>query len=473
MGPKTTNIKLHNFEIDKKLITANTFDGAGILAAAVDARFIGGAVRVLPTADGAHAVEANVAEETVIVHSAGQHAIAGHALLVDGALGIDGAERDATAFGTAVAVLAVAVAAASDWDSDAFGFGRSGESSGTRADGLVIFRPALGVHTAETVDGARIDALAPDASLGILTLDAGLAGRLANSAVAERVGRTIGLGFTGDRFADAADRLFGGVAFESLATNASRFVVGRPAIGVGPARISSANILTFRLAPFSTANGRLRAILILATLHRLLASFSVRLANSSSRAETFVRASGVLASSAGGARCLRTVIDGRTAGHDVAGVARLAFADGLVFLREAERVLAALVVHHTGDLAPVLVAALVAGTILVFGAFDLEAADLVVLRVAEESFFTGADGLAVDDFASGVATAQNGAVARVAAFRLSVAGFQTALPVSAFLVGAAAHFLDADAVGADLAVDALGIVGTSRATFAFDTLLGR
>ena len=56
---------------------------------------------------------------------------------------------------------------------------------------------------------------------------------------------------------------------------------------------------------------------------------------------------------------------------------------------------------------------------------------------------------------------------------LSVAGFQTALPVSAFLVGAAAHFLDADAVGADLAVDALGIVGTSRATFAFDTLLGR
>ena len=71
-----------------------------------------------------------MAEETVIVHSAGQHAIAGHALLVDGALGIDGAERDATAFGTAVAVLAVAVAATSDWDSDAFGFGRSGESGG-------------------------------------------------------------------------------------------------------------------------------------------------------------------------------------------------------------------------------------------------------------------------------------------------------------------------------------------------------
>ena len=83
-------------------------------------------------------------EKTVVVHSAGQHAVAEHALLVEDALGIDGAERDATAFGAAVAVLA---------------------------------------------------------------------DRLANSTVAERVGRTIGLGFTADRFADAADRLFGGVAF--------------------------------------------------------------------------------------------------------------------------------------------------------------------------------------------------------------------------------------------------------------------
>ena len=81
----------------------------------------------------------------------------------------------------------------------------------------MLFRPALGVHTAETVDGSRIDALPSDASLAILTFEAGLADRLANSTVAERVGRTIGLGFTADRFADAADRLFGGVAFESLA----------------------------------------------------------------------------------------------------------------------------------------------------------------------------------------------------------------------------------------------------------------
>ena len=56
---------------------------------------------------------------------------------------------------------------------------------------------------------------------------------------------------------------------------------------------------------------------------------------------------------------------------------------------------------------------------------------------------------------------------------LSVAGFQTALPVSAFLVDTAAHFLDANAVGADLAIDALGIVSTSRATFSFNILLGR
>ncbi len=338
----------------------------------------------------------------------------------------------------------------------------------------MILCPALGVHAAKAVDGARIDALSADAGFGVLALDARLAGRLANAAVAERVGRAIGLGLTADRFTDASDRFnIASVALESLATNASGLVVGRQTIRVGPARESSTNVLTFRLASFSTADGRFRAILILATLDRLLASFAVRLADRSSRAKAFVRASGVLASGAGGAGRLGAVIDGRTAGHDVSGVSGLAFADGLVFLREAERVLAALIIDHAGDFAAVFMATLIGGAILVFGALDLQAADFVVLRISEESFFASADGLPVGDFADGVAAAKDGPVAWIPAFGLAVVGFQTALTVVAFLVAAAAHLLDANAVGADLTVGALGVVGTGRATFAFDTLLGR
>lgn len=231
--------------------------------------------------------------------------------------------------------------------------------------------------------------------------------------------------------------------------------------------------MTFRLASFSTADGRLRTILILATLDRLLTSFAVRLADRSSRAKAFVRASGVLASGAGGAGRLGAVIDGRTAGHDVSGVSGLAFADGLVFLREAERVFTALVVHHAGDFAAVVMATLVRGAIFVFGTLDLQTADFVVLGIPEESLFASADGLSVGDFADGVAAANDGPVARIPAFGLAVVGFQTALTVVALLVAAAAHLLDADAVGADLTVGALGVVGTGRAAFAFDALLGR
>ena len=62
--------------------------------------------------------------------------------------------------------------------------------------------------------------------------------------------------------------------------------------------------------------------------------------------------------------------------------------------REAEGVLSANVgVDHTGDFAPVVVAALVGRAVRILGTFDSEAANLVVLRITEISFLAATDGL--------------------------------------------------------------------------------
>ena len=50
-------------------------DGAGVHALVGNAGLRRGAVRLLPAADQAHLVEADVAEEAVVVHAAGQHAL--------------------------------------------------------------------------------------------------------------------------------------------------------------------------------------------------------------------------------------------------------------------------------------------------------------------------------------------------------------------------------------------------------------
>lgn len=97
----------------------------------------------------------------------------------------------------------------------------------------------------------------------------------------------------------------------------------------------------------------------MSAFHGLLASFAVGFSYCSSRAKTFIRASSIFASGSSRARCLRAVIYGRTSGQNVASVTRLTLADGLVFLREAERVLAAKVLDHAGDFASVIVATFV------------------------------------------------------------------------------------------------------------------
>lgn len=212
--------------ITQRIRSANGVGAAGIFTAAVNASFIGSAIGVLATTNGAHVVETNVAEETIVVHSAGQHTLSGDAFLVNGALGVASADGNATSFIASVAASAFAITTASHWNTDAFRFGRSGESGRARANGRVIYWPTLGVHTASAVQRTGIDALPTDTGLAVLTFDVGLAGWFANSAVTKRVGWAVRLSFTADRLTDASDISVGSVAFKSLAANASGFVIG-------------------------------------------------------------------------------------------------------------------------------------------------------------------------------------------------------------------------------------------------------
>jgi hypothetical protein len=117
------------------------------------------------------------------------------------------------------------------------------------------------------------------------------------------------------------------------------------------------------------------------------------------------------------------------------------------------------------------VTAFVGRTFLVVGTFNLETADLIVLRIAEKAFLATADGLAVDHLTGGVAAAEDRAIAWVSTFSFAVGGFQAIFTVPAFLVAAATDLLDADAVVANLAAGALGIFSTSWTAFAFDAVL--
>lgn len=79
-----------------------------------------------------------------------------------------------------------------------------------------------------------------------------------------------------------------------------------------------------------------------------------------------------------------------------------------------------MILDHASDFTSVVMTTFISRTIFVFGTFDFQAADFVVLRIAKESVFATASRLAVDDFANGVATAQDGPVTRIAAFSLAV-----------------------------------------------------
>lgn len=293
----------------------------------------------MTTAQSAHASQANVTEEAVVIDAAREHAVALHALLVRGALRVRLARRHAAALeASAAGARALAVPLTCDRNSDALLARLASESRRTRTDGLVIVDPAFGVHAARSLDRARIHALAADARLRVVALGVRLTGRPADGVVAERVRRTVRLGLARDRHSDAPGDRVGGVALVALAALARRFVIGWNAVGVRSAGLSSAHVLALGLALLGPADGRRRAVLVLAALDGLLAALRVRLADRSGWTRALVRSSRVLAPGTGSARRLRAVVDRAARSPRIASVARLTFAHRCVSLGEAERV---------------------------------------------------------------------------------------------------------------------------------------
>jgi len=81
--------------------TANSWSTARIFTATVDASFVRGTILIPATSDVAHSFQANVAEETVVVYRASEHAQLVDTLLVESTLSIRRAARNAAAFLTA------------------------------------------------------------------------------------------------------------------------------------------------------------------------------------------------------------------------------------------------------------------------------------------------------------------------------------------------------------------------------------
>ena len=254
------------------------------------------------------------------------------------------------------------------------------------------------------------------------------------------------MSFAGDRFRSASACRIVGITFESLTADAESFVIARKAIRIGSAQDSSARVDAFGLTGQTSANGGSRTVVVTDAFHRLLATLFVRFADFALRTQTFEGSARVLALGSGRTGDLSAVVDGRTPPGDVTGVSGLAFAYGRVFFREAQRVLAALVVDHAGDFASFVVTFLVGRAVVVAVALDLETSDFVVLRISEESVLAAANGLVILGHAVGVASAKDGTIARIAARSLSVVALETGLRGGTLAAAPATNLLDADAV---------------------------
>lgn len=243
------------YDVTQSVWSANCFGAARVLAATFNTSFVSCTIAILVAANNAHVVEANVAKEAIIVHAAGQHTLAANAFFVHCAFGVVGASWNTTAVIASVSGTAFCITSTSNWNTNAFSFWCSSEAGRARTNSFVIDWTTLGVHTAGAIQRTRVNTLSADTRLTILAFFVGLAGRLANSAVAESIGWTIRLGFAAYWFANAADSFVSRISFETLSTNTRGLVISRKAIGIRSARVSGTDILAFRLSFFSTANG--------------------------------------------------------------------------------------------------------------------------------------------------------------------------------------------------------------------------
>lgn len=135
------------------------------------------------------------------------------------------------------------------------------------------------------------------------------------------------------------------------------------------------------------ACGMRGTVLVGLALHGAATALVVRITNESWGTGAFVRAARVSATGSGSARSVPTEVDHIAANTRISAESWLAVAHLLVVLRGAQGILATRLSNQTGNLAHVIVAALVVGAIIVRGAFDLPTSGL---GIAKESFLAQA-----------------------------------------------------------------------------------
>lgn len=119
------------YNVTQRIRSAHCIGAAWILTATFNTRFISCAIAVLVAANDAHVVEANVAEEAIVVHSAGQHTLAFNAFLIYRAFGIAGTSWNATTVIAFVSSAAFSITSAGNWDTNTLRFRCSSEASRT------------------------------------------------------------------------------------------------------------------------------------------------------------------------------------------------------------------------------------------------------------------------------------------------------------------------------------------------------
>lgn len=157
-----------------------------------DARLVRVAVLVRPAAERAHVVQTDMAQEAVVVESAGEQAVAADALLVERALVVGDADWEANVVAAGVAIAAVARVSAGHWQSNALHFRVPGEAGRTATLLNVTPHVAFRVYSARGPHVARVQALSIQAHVRQVAFLVRLTGRSTDTLVAVGIGRAVG-----------------------------------------------------------------------------------------------------------------------------------------------------------------------------------------------------------------------------------------------------------------------------------------
>lgn len=213
--------------------SANGISGARIFTFAVDARFVGRAIFISATSNAAHVVQANVAEEAVVINPAGQHTSSADAFFIEGALRVDSTASNTTAFFTPRSAGTLVIPLAGNRRPDAFLARSFCKSDGARTRRFVIFSIAHSVQTTASINQARVDTLSSNAGFARRAVSVRLTSGLTDTPIAVHIRGTLRVIFTRYRLPLTTNV---GIAAVTLATNAQALVIFRQAICVRSAR---------------------------------------------------------------------------------------------------------------------------------------------------------------------------------------------------------------------------------------------